>query len=538
MDEHIALYFVAILLLAGIASEWNGNCTCIVPNHTSSDCSFRPTGGCIEQQSCSSICIPSDQIPEPDVSCLGNISAERDPHLFLDKDGFRDSDGRRVYFRGVNAASNAKLPPFLPFEDPRWWDVLASWGYNTVRLTIFWEAIEPEPGIYDQKYLDKIEEMVKEASKRGIYVLLDMHQDQYSRHLKGDGAPYWALPQSVNPHYNGGIAGRFWFTAYFVSSDVRHSFANFFQSDDLKKHYYNSWKEVAKRVDDNPYILGYDIMNEPFGGEIPNDHGEFENGFLKPFYQESISSIREVDPDAIGFIEPTIVDLYASKLSSLHDENLVYAAHLYRSFSWRAWLDPDYKGTSFDALLDLQRKKAEELNMPLFIGEFGVPWTIWPPGSRDRQVNEAFEALEGEFVSNAYWDFSVENGSIWNEEDYSLIDDRGRVRGLEVNVRPYLRRLAGSPIYQSFNPYSKNYSLIFVGGPGPAPTIIYVPAGIHYPDGFMVSISDGEVKYKRDRGELWYLPDRNGRHYFNITSLNIRYPNIKSLSKKNSEIEY
>lgn len=516
MDERIALSFIVILLLAGVASEWDWYNTYDL-NCQSNDCAQNLTQECTGVQG--GICIPSDQIILENISA---ISADAGPHLILDKDGFRDSKGRIVYFRGVNIGSSAKLPPFLPFDDPKWWDLLASWGYNMVRLTIFWEAVEPEPGVYDQEYLDKVEEMVDEASKRGIYILLDMHQDQYSRHLKGDGAPYWALPKGVDPKDNGGIAGKYWFSSYFVSSDVRLSFANFFQSDYLKEHYYNSWKEVAKRVGNNPYVLGYDIMNEPFGGLIPNDDGKFENVYLSPFYQEAIYSIREVDPDAIGFIEPAIVDLYASKLRPFDNDGLVYAAHLYRSFSWRAWLDPINKIVSFDSLLDLQRDKAEELGMPLFVGEFGVPWDISPLWNRDRQVNDAMKALEENFISSAYWDFSVENGSVWNEEDYSIIDDHGTPRGLEVNVRPYVRRLFGSPIYQSFDPYSKEYSLAFEGCPEypcKIPTIVYVPEDVHYPKGFIVSISDGYVRYNKSEGELWYLPAKKGLHYINITAV-------------------
>jgi endoglycosylceramidase len=362
--------------------------------------------------------------------------------------------------------------------------------------------------------------MVNEASKRGIYVLLDMHQDQYSRCLKGDGAPYWALPKAVDPQDNSGIAGRFWFSAYFFSSDVRTSFSNFFQSPDLKEHYYSSWKEVARRVNGSPYILGYDIMNEPFGGEIPNDCGQFENGFLRPFYCEAISAIREVDPDAVGFVEPSIIDLYKSKLLPFESDRLVYAPHIYKSLSWRALLSTDNKGTSFNALVDRQKEKADYLKMPLFIGEFGVPWDTNPIWGRDRQVNEAMAAFEGQFTSSAYWDFSVKNGSAWNEEDYSLIDDEGRPRGLEVNVRPYVCRLGGSPIHQSFNPDSKDYRLIFEGCPGSAPTIIYIPEKVHYPEGFMACISDGSVKYNRSKGELWYQPERAGWHYVNITALN------------------
>ena len=78
--------------------------------------------------------------------------------LTLEPDGFHDTQGRLIYFRGINIAANAKYPPFIPFEDTRWWDLLASWGFNMVRLTLFWEAIEPQPGIYDRSYLDKVEQ--------------------------------------------------------------------------------------------------------------------------------------------------------------------------------------------------------------------------------------------------------------------------------------------------------------------------------------------------------------------------------------------
>jgi len=513
MDEHIALSLIAILALAGIASEWNGNCSSNV-----SYCGIAPntTASCPGLQGC--ICIPSNQIPETEPLDSPDLCANERGTLILQKDGFCDAEGRRVYFRGVNAGANAKLPPFLPFQDPHWWDVLDSWGYNMVRFTVFWEAIEPEPGVYDQRYLDQVEQLVNEASKRGIYVLLDMHQDQFSRHLKGDGAPYWALPENVDPHDNSGIAGHTWFAAYFISSDVRTSFSNFFKSEDLKNHYYNSWKEVAKRVNQSPNILGYDIMNEPFGGEIPNDQGQFENCFLKPFYGEAISAIREVDPDAVGFVEPSIIDLYSSRLSPLGDDRLIYAPHIYRSLSWRAVLNLDNKDASFDSIVDIHEKKAEDLGIPLFIGEFGIPWDTNPLWGRDRQVNEAMAALEEGFISNAYWDFSTENGSAWNEEDYSIIDDDGRPRGLQVNVRPYVRRLGGTPMHQSFDPESKDYSLVFAGSAGNAPTIIYIPEKVHYPEGFMACISDGSIEYNKGKGELCYQPSRTGCHYVNITS--------------------
>ncbi len=174
-----------------------------------------------------------------------------DPKLFLESDGFHDSEGRLMGFRGVNIAGNAKLPSFIPFDDSRWLDLLSSWGFNMIRLTIFWEAIEPEPGLYDRLYLQKIEKMVDQASRRGIYVLLDMHQDLYSRFLHGDGAPRWAFPEGIDPNNNDSFGGQFWGLSYIFSSDVRACFANFFESNELKnitKKHGLKWQRGFKEI--------------------------------------------------------------------------------------------------------------------------------------------------------------------------------------------------------------------------------------------------------------------------------------------------
>jgi endoglycosylceramidase len=438
-----------------------------------------------------------------------------DPQLNLEPDGFHDSQGRVICFRGVNIAANAKLPPFVPFEDSCWWDLLTSWGYNIVRLTIFWEAIEPEPGLYDHAYLEKIEEMLNQAARRGIYVLLDMHQDLYSRWLHGDGAPEWTFPEEIDPKNNDSFGGRFWGMAYILSKDVRACFANFFRSSQLKAQYCNAWMEVAKRVGGNPYVLGYDIMNEPSCGDIPNNAGQFENDFLKPFYEYVIASIRQIHPAAVGFIEPNLQDMYTSKLTPFSIDDVVYAPHFYNPLSNTLQFDPFPEDISFDLLLMVHQEKAKYLHMPLFIGEFGSPWGMQPFYARNMAVDNALKAMEKDFVSNAYWDFSVRDVAVWNEEDYSLIDEEGRPRGLGVNVRPYVRRLRGSLLCQNFDQLTKKYSLRFKSEPGMPQTVICIPESVQYSNGFQIYISDGYKEYVHDREELMYSPSYDGYH--NIT---------------------
>ena len=60
-------------------------------------------------------------------------------------------------------------------------DNMVRWGVTMVRLGVIWEAVETAPGVYDYKYLDELEKLVNNLGKRGIYTMLDSHQDLFSR---------------------------------------------------------------------------------------------------------------------------------------------------------------------------------------------------------------------------------------------------------------------------------------------------------------------------------------------------------------------
>jgi len=172
-----------------------------------------------------------------------------------------DHYGRYITIHGVNLSGSTKFPsteafpdtgdpvsyvgkPFPADQAHAWFAQIAGLGFNAVRLLAVWEAIEPDArGDYDEAYLDYYEEMVRIAGVHGIYVLVDMHQDLFSRHLyayyneetaaphgsleemvlsmvpngdaptpfsswvRGDGAPRWALEAIMpekdfdSPHY-------------------------------------------------------------------------------------------------------------------------------------------------------------------------------------------------------------------------------------------------------------------------------------------------------------------------------------------------
>ncbi|OQX33177.1 MAG: hypothetical protein B0D91_14995 [Oceanospirillales bacterium LUC14_002_19_P2] len=247
-----------------------------------------------------------------------------------------DDQGRALILHGLNTSSSAKgHPERMPWIGQS--DVereARDWGFNFVRFLIFWDAIEPQPGVYDEAYLDKVAERVKWYEDQGMYVLLDMHQDLYAYQFGGDGAPPWA---TITDGLPAEPQSPWWIT--YLQPGVSRAFDHFWRNDyGLQDHYADMWTHVAKRFKDTPNVIGYDLMNEPYGGTYvwPG----FETFQLQPFYERVINRIRTVDQDTWLFIEPQALGInfgVASTLGVIDDpregeERLVYAPHFYPPF--------------------------------------------------------------------------------------------------------------------------------------------------------------------------------------------------------------
>ncbi len=187
---------------------------------------------------------------------------------------FIDAYGRQVIFNGINYVNKDPGSNYVFNDSSDVFNKFRQWGFNCIRLGIFWDGIEPEPGKYDEKYLDKVEEKVKVAIQSGLYVLLDMHQDLYGVSLGdgnsslGDGAPHWATITDGMPHSRGSV----WSDSYILSRAVQRAFDNFWANKPaidgigLQDHYAAMWRHVAERFRNYDGIIGYDVMNEPFNG--------------------------------------------------------------------------------------------------------------------------------------------------------------------------------------------------------------------------------------------------------------------------------
>ena len=108
----------------------------------------------------------------------------------------QDEHRRSVLLHGVNVVY--KVDPYIPSSDafdPNLSltdveiDDLLAWGFNFVRLGVMWEAVERQPGVYDDAYLTRVESLINKLGEKGIYTMVDAHQDVFARSICGEGVP-------------------------------------------------------------------------------------------------------------------------------------------------------------------------------------------------------------------------------------------------------------------------------------------------------------------------------------------------------------
>ena len=246
--------------------------------------------------------------------------------LRIDGEWFVDDKGRKVLLRGVNLSGSSKIPtrpngathlktdfhdhkevsfvgrPFPLEEADEHLRRIKHWGFNGVRFLVTWEAIEHAgPGEYDKEYLDYVEEVLKIIDSYGLHVIIDPHQDVWSRMSGGDGAPGWTfevagidftrfdetgaatlMQHRYDPNDPKAFEALSWsqnrvafasctmWTLFFAGAKFAPSCAVNGTNIQvfLQEHYTNALVQVAKRVRDIDCVLGFEPVNEPSQGWI------------------------------------------------------------------------------------------------------------------------------------------------------------------------------------------------------------------------------------------------------------------------------
>ncbi|WP_067487130.1 cellulase family glycosylhydrolase [Actinomadura hibisca] len=391
-----------------------------------------------------------------------------------------DGQGRALILHGLNTASSAKGPSGLPWISRA--DVVREareLGSNSVRYLIQWKNVEPSPGRYDEKYLDEVARRVAWYREQGMHVVLDMHQDIYGPAAckgAGNGTPAWATHTDGLPC----TPQTPWVLTYLQPAVVR-AYDNFWnhtgKHPELMRHYTAMWRHVAARFAKDPAVLGYDLMNEPFGGT--RQFGFFEKPTLTPFYQRIVNAIREVDRDNWIFFEPQALGTNEGADTSLGavtdprpgGKRLVFAPHFYPV---GIDLGGSYSGATkllARAQFELWKRNlpaaAKRLNLPMWIGEVGG-MNADAPGAADF-TRDWLDMADGLGVGWAYW--SSDPGGAGPTDAQGNWTVFGRLL-----ARPYPRAVAGTPTKISYS--SGTLTVGWRNRAGvTAPTEIWWPSG-------------------------------------------------------------
>lgn len=387
---------------------------------------------------------------------------------------FRDMAGRAVMLRGVNVAGSSKVPPFTAAKDPAIFDPLPGWGLNTVRLLFTWEAYEPSEGTYDNDYIEYYVSAIRAAWARGLYVIVDFHQDAFSRFSVdgcGEGFPVWALPPDIPPDTpDNGPACASWGVKMQNDAEMLAAW-DAFHADTYgaKTRYLAMLESVSTRLSDEPGVIGYDVMNEPWGDEAT---------VLSLFHEQAAAAVRGPSPDAILFVSPAALTSAGKQTALLEPsfQNFAYSPHFYDA---SVVLFDSWSGYEPDEPFSFMNGKAAEWNAPLFLGEFGAPG---PAENGLAYVDMLYRRLDEGLTSGAQWvyspDWSEEKKDGWNDEDFSIVDGQGRLRD-NFRIRPFPAKVAGTPtlfrVTVASDPKDSQIELSWDADPEAGATEIFVP---------------------------------------------------------------
>jgi endoglucanase len=121
------------------------------------------------------------------------------------------------------------------------------------------------------------------------------------------------------------------------------------------------WRDIASHYENEPIIMGYDLLNEPIAHYFDTAHF---NHLLEPVYKRIAKAIREVDNHHLLFLGGSQWDSNFKPFGMPFDTKTVYTFHKY-------WTPP--KQEVIQQYIDFRDK----YNVPIYVGETGENDDAW-----------------------------------------------------------------------------------------------------------------------------------------------------------------
>lgn len=457
----------------------------------------------------------------------GLISSDPERSILIDE------DGRERIFHGTNIVykGHPYAPPKVPIDTEMSFgaedmDQLASWGFNSIRLGITWAGAEPLKGQYNHTYLSRLHEIVDELGQRGIYSYVELHQDALAERFCGNGLPNWAIDASTAQSFPQPLLGitkylvnnsdglpsvadcnRVLWADYYSTKAVAKSFQRIYDNTDgIGDRVVLLWQEVAKVFKDSRWLLGYELMNEPWPGDQWANPtlvypGVADKANLAPFYRKISAAILEIDPDHLIMYEPIPwnngfkAGFEESPCGEKGANKSVFAYHFYDP--------PDLMSPA--SYMGTRTADAKRLRSASFLTEFAASWNVpdkTAPRHDPAHIKDIVAAAERYKQSWSGWEYKVFHPQTGRHPmtpgDMSMFFPNGSLDMGLVSVlsRPYARATAGSIYFNEFTAESRSmfpwrkssYVLKYnVDKRCRLPTEVYVNEAMHFSRGFKIT---------------------------------------------------
>jgi endoglycosylceramidase len=457
------------------------------------------------------------------LAMAAGAAAKPQPPLAHEGRWFTDAQGRVVILHGLNmvykVGSYAPADSGFGANDAKW---LRKHGFNTIRLGIIYKGLEPEAPAktgapeYEESYIRSLAKTESVLAKHRIFTLLDFHQDLYNERFQGEGWPDWqVVDDGVPAEPQQGFPAN-----YIVNGGLQRAFDNFWANTEvegrgLQDAYADAWRHVAQRFRKAPYVVGYDILNEPWPGSAFNSDNclnpagcaTFDETTLGPFNERVIDAIRQVDPETLIFYEPLVTFDFSAD-SKLPDTGDAAAGFSFHDYCLPGALGGPGSGPSCEPLEDTvfanADKQSDETGDVPFLTEFGATDDL-------DTIGRIIRLADDHMTSWQYWHYcGCDDPTTQGPGVQALVlDARKRPHGSNVNrqklkvlARPYPRAVAGTPQSFSFDRdqsrFDLTYSTVTPGG-GKLPrkhlTEVFIPK-IQYPFGYRVEADGASVVSK------------------------------------------
>lgn len=295
-------------------------------------------------------------------------------------------------------------------------ETVRSWKLDHIRIPVDYELIEDRDGNFQEDGFEYIGFAIRMCRRYGLNMILDLHK---------------------TPGY---------------SFDPFHGELGFFEDTRYQEHFYDIWTEFAKRFGQNSDMLAFELLNEV-------TRKEYNETWLR-VSETCIRRIRGISPD----ITILVGGYYNNSLEAIrdlampYDDRIVYNFHCYdpllfthQGAPWISSMDQDFRcpfrmsyrqysemsrqmlnqpyvsfrrfgnpdempgPRFFEILMQDAIDVAEERNVPLYCGEYGVIDRVAPKDALD-WYRDFHTVLDRYHIGSAAWSYK--------RMDFGIVDER------------------------------------------------------------------------------------------------------------------